>query len=156
MLSLKDYRDHQQDRGNLPAQSIHVHILMPRIARCTENDFSLLRSKIRELPPVHRASLGALSRHLLHLASHSDNNSMTMDTLVDMFIKTKNTSSASRTRQLYSYETNLRTLRVKETRISKGKAHIDKALYSPSSASRTRQLRKENYRTCVYKSFHKW
>jgi hypothetical protein len=71
-------------------------------------------------------------------------------------IKTKNTSSASRTRQLYSYETNLRTLRVKETRISKGKAHIDEALYSPSSASRTRQLRKENYRTCVYKSFHKW
>ena len=85
MLSLKDYRDYQQDRGNIPAQSIHVHILMPRIARCAENDFSLLRSKIRELPQVHRASLGALSRHLLNLASHSDNNSMTMDTLVDMF-----------------------------------------------------------------------
>jgi hypothetical protein len=45
---------------------------MSCIARNTENDFSLLRSKIRELPSVHRDTLGALLRHFSHVASHSD------------------------------------------------------------------------------------
>jgi len=54
-------------------------------ARYTENDFSLLRSKIRELRPVHRASLGALSRHLLRVASHSDKNAMTVEALAAEF-----------------------------------------------------------------------
>jgi imidazolonepropionase-like amidohydrolase len=53
------------------------------IARNTENDFSLLRSKLRELHPVHRASLGALLRHLARVASHSDRNSMTVKALTD-------------------------------------------------------------------------
>jgi hypothetical protein len=46
---------------------------MSCIGRNTENDFSLLRLKIRELPSVHRETLGALLRHLSHVASHSDN-----------------------------------------------------------------------------------
>ena len=50
-----------------------------------ENDFSLLRTKIRELHPVHRASLGALLRHLLHVASHSDTNAMTVEELAAKF-----------------------------------------------------------------------
>ncbi len=58
---------------------------MSRIARYTENDFSLLRSKIRELHPVHRAPLGALLRHLLHVASHSDKNAMTVKALAAEF-----------------------------------------------------------------------
>ena len=45
---------------------------MSCIARNAENDFSLLRSKIRELHPVHRDTLGALLRHLFHVASRSD------------------------------------------------------------------------------------
>ncbi|KAI9432863.1 Rho GTPase activation protein [Lactarius psammicola] len=54
-------------------------------ARYTENDFSLLRSRIRELHPVHRASLGALLRHLLRVASHSDENEMTVEVLAIWF-----------------------------------------------------------------------
>jgi hypothetical protein len=45
----------------------------------------LLRSKIRELHVVHRESLGALLRHLLHVASHSDKNSMTVEKLAYQF-----------------------------------------------------------------------
>ncbi|KAH9049274.1 hypothetical protein EDB83DRAFT_1409823 [Lactarius deliciosus] len=57
MLSLQDYRNYKQNR-----------------ARFTENNFSLLRSKIRKLHPIHRASLRALLRHLLRVSSHSDTN----------------------------------------------------------------------------------
>jgi len=53
VLSLQEYRDYRQNR-----------------ARNTENDFSLLRLKIRELHPVHRETLGALLRHLLLVTSH--------------------------------------------------------------------------------------
>jgi len=66
-LSLKDYSNYKRDR-----------------ARYTENDFSLFRSKIRELHPVHRASLGALLRHLLFVA-RSDKNSMTVEALAAQF-----------------------------------------------------------------------
>ncbi|KAH9024574.1 hypothetical protein EDB85DRAFT_2181507 [Lactarius pseudohatsudake] len=67
-LSLQDYRHYKQNR-----------------ARYTENDFSLWRSKIRELHPVHRASLGALLRHLLLVSSHSDKNAMTVEALAARF-----------------------------------------------------------------------
>ena len=45
-------------------------ILMSHIARYIEDGFSLLKYKIRELHPVQRATLGALLRHLLCLASY--------------------------------------------------------------------------------------
>ncbi|KAF8265574.1 hypothetical protein EI94DRAFT_314240 [Lactarius quietus] len=61
MLCVEDYRNYAKNRNKF-----------------TENDFSLLRSKIRQLPPVHKASLGALLRHLFRVASHSDKNSMTV------------------------------------------------------------------------------
>ncbi|KAH9024572.1 hypothetical protein EDB85DRAFT_1870089, partial [Lactarius pseudohatsudake] len=64
MLSLQDYRNYKQDR-----------------ARFTENNFSLLRSKILKLHPIHRASLRALLRHLLRVSSHSDTNATTVDAL---------------------------------------------------------------------------
>ncbi|KAH9175092.1 hypothetical protein EDB89DRAFT_2138609 [Lactarius sanguifluus] len=67
-LSLQDYRNYRQNR-----------------ARYTENDFSLWRSKIRELHPVHRASLGALLQHLLRVSSHSDKNAMTVKALAARF-----------------------------------------------------------------------
>ncbi|KAI9456965.1 hypothetical protein BJY52DRAFT_1416929 [Lactarius psammicola] len=70
MLSLQDYRNYRQNRG---------------IATYTENDFSLLRSKIRELHPFQRASLEVLLRHLLHVASHSDSNAMTVEELAIWF-----------------------------------------------------------------------
>lgn len=58
-LSLHDYRQHGQNKASY-----------------TDNDFSLLRSKIHELPNVHKASLGALSQHLSLVASHADMNGM--------------------------------------------------------------------------------
>jgi hypothetical protein len=58
---------------------------MSCIADYAENDFSLLRKKIGELHSVHRASLGALLRHLLHVASHSDKNAMTVEKLAAKF-----------------------------------------------------------------------
>ncbi|KAF8260447.1 hypothetical protein EI94DRAFT_1748379 [Lactarius quietus] len=67
-LSLQEYRNYRQIR-----------------AKYIENDFSLLRSKIYELHPVQRASLAALLRHLLLVASHSDQNKMTVDVLVSRF-----------------------------------------------------------------------
>ncbi|KAN0140303.1 hypothetical protein V8E53_002199 [Lactarius tabidus] len=68
VLSLKDYRNYKQIR-----------------AKYTENDFSLLRTKIRELHPVHRASLGALLRHLSRVSFHSDTNAMTVEKLAVTF-----------------------------------------------------------------------
>jgi hypothetical protein len=67
-LSLRDYRHYAQNR-----------------AKYAENDFSLLRSKIRELYPVHRASLGALLRHLLRVSSHWNKNAMTVEALATRF-----------------------------------------------------------------------
>ena len=60
---------------------MHMHIIMSRIDKYTKDNFSLLRSKIRELHPVHRESLKALLRHLLKVASHSDKNGMTVEIL---------------------------------------------------------------------------
>jgi hypothetical protein len=58
---------------------------MSRIASYTENDLAMFRSKIRELHPVQRASLGALLRHLLRVSSHSDKNAMTVKALATRF-----------------------------------------------------------------------
>ncbi|KAH9161027.1 hypothetical protein EDB89DRAFT_810156 [Lactarius sanguifluus] len=71
MLSLEDCRKYRQNR-----------------ARYAENDHSMLRSKIRELHPVHRASLEAVLRHLLLVASHSDKNAMTVEALAAQFCYT--------------------------------------------------------------------
>ncbi len=71
--------------SDLNTHFVHIHILMSRIARYTENDFSLLRSKIRELHPVHKASLQAFLRHLLRVASHSDKNGTTVGALAARF-----------------------------------------------------------------------
>ncbi|KAI9456974.1 Rho GTPase activation protein, partial [Lactarius psammicola] len=68
MLSLQDYRNYTENR-----------------ARYTKNDFSLLRSKIEELHPVQRASLGALMRHLSRVTSHSDKNAITVEVLAVLF-----------------------------------------------------------------------
>jgi hypothetical protein len=48
-------------------------------------NLSLLRLKIRELHPVHRASLRALLLHLFRVASHSDNNGATVKLLSLLF-----------------------------------------------------------------------
>ncbi|KAH9021332.1 Rho GTPase activation protein [Lactarius hengduanensis] len=67
-LSLRDFRQYGQNK-----------------AKYTGNDFSLLRSVIRELPPVHRELLGELSRHLHLVAAHSDKNGMTAKALGSQF-----------------------------------------------------------------------
>ncbi|KAI9453219.1 hypothetical protein BJY52DRAFT_1189777 [Lactarius psammicola] len=71
ILSLEDYRNYGQNR-----------------ARYTENDFSLLRSKIRGIHPAHKAPLGALLRHLSRVASQSDKNAMTVEALAAQFCYT--------------------------------------------------------------------
>jgi hypothetical protein len=60
---------------------------MRRIDEYNNNNLSLLRWKIRELHPVHRASLRALLRHLFLVASHSDNNAATVKTLSFLFYR---------------------------------------------------------------------
>ncbi|KAH8996912.1 hypothetical protein EDB86DRAFT_2828958 [Lactarius hatsudake] len=72
MLSLEDCRQYRQNR-----------------ARYTENDCSVLRSRIRELHPVHRVSLEAVLRHLSLVASHSDKNAMNVKALAAQFCYTK-------------------------------------------------------------------
>ncbi|KAH9169276.1 Rho GTPase activation protein [Lactarius sanguifluus] len=71
VLSSQDYRNYRQNR-----------------ARYIENDYSVLRSKIRELHPVHRASLEAILRHLFLVASHSDKNAMSVKALAGQFCYT--------------------------------------------------------------------
>ncbi|KAH9017975.1 hypothetical protein EDB85DRAFT_2154823 [Lactarius pseudohatsudake] len=67
-LSLRDFRQYGQNK-----------------AKYAENDFSLLRSVIHELPPVHREIIGELSRHLHLVAAHSDKNGMTAKALGSQF-----------------------------------------------------------------------
>lgn len=49
------------------------------------NNFVLLRSKIRRLPPVHQATLKALIEHLNRVAAHSDRNKMDPKNLAIVF-----------------------------------------------------------------------
>jgi len=49
------------------------------------NGFVVLRSKIRRLPGVHRASLKALVEHLSRVASHADKNKMDAKNLAIVF-----------------------------------------------------------------------
>ncbi|KAF8269722.1 hypothetical protein EI94DRAFT_1724545 [Lactarius quietus] len=71
MLSLAEYRNYSRNR-----------------ARYTENNCSVLRSKILELHPIHRASLEVLLRHLCRVASRSENNTMTVEILAARFCYT--------------------------------------------------------------------
>jgi hypothetical protein len=70
---------------NTLALFMQIHILMPCIDEYNNKNLSLLRTKIRELHPVHRASLRALLRHLFLVASHSDNNAATVKFLSCLF-----------------------------------------------------------------------
>ena len=62
-------------------------ICVARIVKYTKNKFSLLKSKIRELHPVHRAALEALLQHLLRVSSHSDKNGLSVKILSSQFCK---------------------------------------------------------------------
>ena len=91
MLSLRDYRNYSHSRGersNTFQVSITSPILISRIARYTANDCSALRSKIRELPLCHKASLEVILRHLFRVASRSDKNTMTLEALAARFCYT--------------------------------------------------------------------
>ncbi|KAH9165417.1 Rho GTPase activation protein [Lactarius sanguifluus] len=85
-LSLEDYRQYKQNRvlSHLSSTLGHPHSDLTS-SQIYRNDCSVLRSKIRELHPVHKASLEALLRHLLRVASHSDINTMTVKALATQF-----------------------------------------------------------------------
>ncbi len=55
------------------------------IADHAANDFVVLRSKIRRLPGVHKASLKALVEHLSRVASHAVKNKMDAKNLAIVF-----------------------------------------------------------------------
>ena len=50
-----------------------------------KNNFQLLRSKLRRLPPVHQATLKAIVEHLARVASHSEKNKMDAKNLAIVF-----------------------------------------------------------------------
>lgn len=49
------------------------------------NNFMLLRSKIRRLPPVHQATLKAIVEHLARVVAFSDKNKMDAKNLAIVF-----------------------------------------------------------------------
>jgi hypothetical protein len=55
------------------------------MANHAANDFVILRSKIRRLPGVHKASLKAVVEHLSRVASHADKNKMDAKNLAIVF-----------------------------------------------------------------------
>lgn len=59
--------------------------MLNHIADHAANGFVVLRSKIRRLPGVHRASLKALVEHLSRVASHADKNKMDAKNLAIVF-----------------------------------------------------------------------
>lgn len=59
--------------------------LIPHPADHQTNNFMLLRSKIRRLPPVHQATLKALVEHLARIVAFSDKNKMDAKNLAIVF-----------------------------------------------------------------------
>ena len=49
------------------------------------DNFSLLRSRIRRLPPIHQATMQALVEHLARVVSRSDKNKMSSKNLATVF-----------------------------------------------------------------------
>ena len=64
---------------------IHDNLTSNHTAGHTANGFVVLRSKIRRLPGVNRASLKALVEHLSRIASHADKNKMDAKNLAIVF-----------------------------------------------------------------------
>jgi hypothetical protein len=89
MLSLADYRNYLRNRGEQsnPLASF-VHILTSRIVIYTENGCSVLRSRICDLTPFHKATLEVILQHLFRVASRSDKNTMTLEALAARFCYT--------------------------------------------------------------------
>ncbi len=65
----------------LPCLTRSDHAVEEHIA----NNFLLLRSKIRRLPPVHQATLRALLEHLARVAAKSEKNKMDPKNLAIVF-----------------------------------------------------------------------
>jgi hypothetical protein len=84
---LRDRLQHSEDMGNgFECSGSFMHNLMSNhIADHAANDFVVLRSKIRRLPGVHRASLKALVEHLSRVASHAVKNKMDAKNLAIVF-----------------------------------------------------------------------
>lgn len=61
------------------------NLMSNHVANHAANGFVTLRSKIRRLPGVHKASLKALVEHLSRVASHSDKNKMDAKNLAIVF-----------------------------------------------------------------------
>ena len=61
------------------------NLMSSHIADHAASDFVVLRSKIRRLPGVHKASLKALVEHLSRVASHTAKNKMDAKNLAIVF-----------------------------------------------------------------------
>ena len=82
---LQDRIHHSESLGTGCNDHSVMHSLTLYAADHAANDFVVLRSKIRRLPPVHRASLKALLEHLSRIASHADKNKMDAKNLAIVF-----------------------------------------------------------------------
>lgn len=58
---------------------------IPVLEKHLADDFQVLRSKIRRLPPIHRATLKAVALHLNRVASNRDKNKMDVKNLAIVF-----------------------------------------------------------------------
>ena len=86
---LQDRIQHTEDIGMAPfayAAAGNQHcILIYDVDEHVANEFSVLRSKIRRLPPIHQATLRALVEHLARVAANSDKNKMDPKNLAIVF-----------------------------------------------------------------------
>jgi hypothetical protein len=84
---LRDRLQHSEDRGKgseCPG-SFMRNLTSNHVADHAANGFVVLRSKIRRLPGVHRATLKALVEHLSRVASHAAKNKMDGKNLAIVF-----------------------------------------------------------------------
>lgn len=84
-FTLADRIQHTEDRGEKIIIIPVAIILIPAIEEHLSNDFMLLRSKIRRLPPVHQATLKAIIEHLARVAAKSEKNKMDPKNLAIVF-----------------------------------------------------------------------
>ena len=85
-FSLQDRIQHSEDRGT---SFLHNCVIICHtyweIEEHLANNFMLLRSKIRRLPPVHQATLKAIIEHLSRVISKNSKNKMDAKNIAIVF-----------------------------------------------------------------------
>jgi hypothetical protein len=82
---LQERLQHTEDRGEIKLDRLCIQTDISILADHQSNNFVLLRSKMRRLPPVHQATLKAILDHLARIAAHSEKNKMDVKNLAIVF-----------------------------------------------------------------------